>query len=88
MARQPVMAPVFAPLLDHLIACPADTVILSFDEIEALIGVPLPVAYRVEWNCWAHRQYVHVRLWRALGWRAHFDRRQRRVVFRRLAAER
>jgi hypothetical protein len=49
--------------------------------------VPLPLKYRVDSNTWTHAHYVHVQLWRALGWRAHFDRRQRRVVFRRIAVK-
>jgi hypothetical protein len=77
------MAPLFAPLLVFLIERPGDAVILTFEEIEGIIGQPLPLKYRVESDKWASRRYVHVRLWRALGWRAHFDRRQRRVVFRR-----
>lgn len=82
MARQPIMAPVFAPLLGFLVECPADAAILSFDEIEEIIGQPLPLKYRVESDKWANTPLVHVRLWQAMGWRAHFDRRQRRVVFR------
>lgn len=85
MTRTPIMAPVFAPLLAFLSGNSADAVIVSFDEIEAIIGVPLPLKYRVESNNWSSRRYVHVRLWRAMGWRAHFDRRHRRVVFRRVS---
>lgn len=87
MPRQPEMAPTFAPLLAFLIDCPANETALSFEEIETMIGVPLPVKYRVESDRWSQPRYVHVRLWRALGWRAHFDRRHRRVVFRRMANE-
>jgi hypothetical protein len=78
MARQPIKAPVFAPLLAFLIACPSDAVILSFAEIEALIGCPLSLGYRVDSNRWASTRYVHVQLWRSKGWRAHFSRRHRR----------
>jgi hypothetical protein len=81
------MAPVFAPLLAFLSACPADAIILSFEEIEAMIGHTLPLKYRLDSNKWASTRYVHVRQWQELGWRAHFDRRQRRVVFRRIAVE-
>ena len=77
------MAPVFSPLLVFLSDRSDDAVALSFDEIEGIIGVPLPVKYRVESDKWASARYAHVRLWQALGWRAHFDRRNRRVVFRR-----
>jgi hypothetical protein len=81
------MAPVFAPLLAFLSPCPADAIILSFEEIETMIGHTLPLRYRMDSNTWTHAHYVHVRLWRALGWRAHFDWRQRRVVFRPIAVE-
>ncbi len=72
----------YQPLVDHLIA-QTDTaeVMLTFDQIEAVIGDTLPVAMRIETAPWnrAHLGYVHA--WQAAGWIAALDRRNRRVVF-------
>jgi hypothetical protein len=61
MTRPPIMAPLFTPLLASLSSNSADAVILSFEGIEAIIGVPLPLKYRVESNNWSSSRYVHVR---------------------------
>ncbi len=74
----------YQPLVDHIAAqMDSDAVTLSFAEIEAIVGAPLPEAMRVETVSWngAHRAYV--RAWEAAGWTATLDRRNRCVHFTR-----
>ncbi len=74
----------YQPLADHLIAqTDAAETALTFDQIEAVIGAPLPVAMRIETGLWNGAHLAYVRAWQAAGWVATLDRRNRRVVFTR-----
>ncbi len=77
------MATKYQPLVDYIAAQTEDAVTLSFPEIEALVGAPLPETMQVDTWQWTNREVPYV--WRLgdLGWRAHLDRRNRRVVFTR-----
>ncbi len=73
----------YQPLVDYVAAQRADTVTLSFAEIEALIGAPLPETMQVDTWQWTNREFAYV--WRLgdLGWHARLDRRNRCVRFTR-----
>ena len=61
----------YQPLADYLAALPPETVslTLTFPEIEAILGEPLPAAAGiVAW--WRNSTGADVRPWRAAGWRA------------------
>lgn len=75
------------PLVDHIAAQHADIVTLSFPEIEALVGAPLPATMCVNAWRWTNRELAH--MWRLgnLGWFARLDRRNRCVHFTRAAEE-
>ena len=59
----------YQPLADYLAAQRADTVTLTFAEVEAILSVPLPVsAYSPTW--WTNSPSMdHARRWIAVGWR-------------------
>ena len=55
-------------LARHLAADPGDAVTLTFAEVEALLGAPLPrSAYARSW--WSAGQPSRARVWRGVGWR-------------------
>ncbi len=58
----------YAPLTAYLRAQSGERVTLTFVEIEAIIGAPLPLtARRVGW--WANvPRWSHARAWLAAGW--------------------
>jgi hypothetical protein len=84
MKRRHSFAALFPPLLASLSARARDEVVLTFDEIEALWGEPLPMRAKVNTHAWTASALPHVRVLHAAGWRAHLEYVQRRVVFRRL----
>jgi hypothetical protein len=60
----------YQPLTDYLAALPAATVTLTFPEIEAIIGTPLPMAARQR-SYWANsrRGQFAGPPWLRAGWR-------------------
>ncbi len=77
----------YRALVDHLAVRPECEITCTFAEIEAILGRSLPVSPYVDARYWHSEMYEHVRRWRALGWRATFDRRNRCVHFTRDAEE-
>src|ERR1700710_1534113 len=73
----------YQPLLDHLEAATGDAVALTYREVAALIGGPLPESAILGTSWWTSRRQAHVQAWRALGWRAHSEREHLRVRFTR-----
>ena len=72
---------VYQPLGDFLRNYPEDTVTLTFAEIEAVIGCPLPPsAYRSR-NWWHDEQErPHQRAWLDVGWEARSVRLRRQTI--------
>lgn len=62
-------------------------VTLTYAQIEALIGEPLPLGALINQGWWTTATMLHVRLWREHGWRAYPDSARRRVRFVRDAEE-
>ncbi len=77
----------YQPLLDFLAIQSERDVTLSFAAIEAIIGRPLSVSAMNMPTAWHQTAQIHVRQWQAMGWRAHYDRRNRCVHFARDAEE-
>jgi len=73
----------YQPLVDHVAAQAEATVTLSFAEIEAIVGSPLPTTMQVD--SWAWKSGGHAIQWRlnTHGWNARLDRRNRCVIFTR-----
>ncbi len=78
---------IYQPLLDFLAAQTDRDVTLSFSEIEAIIGWPLSASACAMPTFWNAMMNLHVRRWRKMGWRAHYDRRNQCVHFARDAEE-
>jgi len=77
----------YQPLFDLLTAATGDEMTLTYKEVAALIGGPLPVTAVLQTYWWRGKPYDHVQTWRALGWRAHASAANRRVRFTRDAEE-
>ena len=77
----------YQPLLDFLAAQTGRDVTLSFAAIGAIIGAPLSVSAMSMPTAWHRTAEMHVRRWRAMGWRARYDRRNQCVHFARDAEE-
>jgi hypothetical protein len=74
----------YQPLVDHLAHCCSDTVTLTFEQIEGILGRELPVSART-YRRWWGRGKSHARAWTDLGWRARpVDIPARRVTFSRV----
>ncbi len=73
----------YQPLIDLLATSDGNEVVLTFKEIAAIIGGPLPESAIFYPAWWTYGRYAHVQLWRAVGWHAHADRHNLRVVFAR-----
>jgi len=73
----------YQPLVDLLAASDDDEVVLTFSEIGAIIGRPLSVSALIDADMWHKTRQPQVRRWRAIGWRARFDRRNTCVHFTR-----
>ncbi len=73
----------YRALADHLAACPAKELTLTFPETEAILGTPLSASARSSRSWWIDARLAHARLWRALGWRARLDVRHSCVHFTR-----
>ncbi len=77
----------YQPLLDLLAEATGDEVTLTYKEIAALIGDPLPEQAILTSYWWIRNDGTPVALWRAMGWRAGPDRSNLRVIFTRDAEE-
>ncbi len=75
------MATKYQPLVDHVAAQGETMVTLSFAEIEAIVGGPLPLIMQLDTSAWNNVDQALVWRLQDLGWRARLDRRNRRVVF-------
>jgi hypothetical protein len=73
----------YQPLVEYLAIQSEREVTLSFVEIEAIIGMPLSVSASGMPGVWHDTRNLHVRRWRAMGWRARYDRRNQCVHFAR-----
>ncbi len=73
----------YQPLVDHLAASTEAEMIVTFAAIKRLIGGTLPETALRTAAWWTNPAHRHVRLWRAVGWRAHVDWRNSRVRFTR-----
>jgi hypothetical protein len=71
----------FTPLIDFLADQPAETVTLSFTEIEALIGRPLCLSATQSPASWVDASARRVRDLQAIGWRAHLNLKAHSVTF-------
>ncbi len=78
---------ILQPLIDYLADCPATAVTLTFREIAALIGRPLPERAILQPSWWRDRANRPVQCWQATGWEARADRDRLRVVFTRIGRE-
>ncbi len=77
----------YQPLVDYIATQHADTVTLSFGEIEVIVGSPLPESMQTDAWLWRGPEYAYVWRLEARGWRAQLDRRNRCVHFARDAEE-
>jgi hypothetical protein len=74
----------YMPLVAYLIAHEADSVTLTFTQIEELIGRPLSLTAQVSSAFWTATHGLRfLRDLHALGWRARLDVKERAVEFRR-----
>ncbi len=73
----------YRTLVDHLAIRPERAITYTLAEIEVVLGLPLPRAAYTGHFWWTDAGLAHVRLWRALGWRARLDRRNACVHFTR-----
>jgi hypothetical protein len=60
--------PVGEPLVNFLQACPDARVTLTFEEVEQILGQPLPMSAR-KYSSWWRAPSWHVRRWQELDWR-------------------
>jgi hypothetical protein len=86
--REIVAMSKYQPLSEHLSAAAADEWRPSFQELEQILGFPLPKAARTSRSWWANdADKSHSRAWAAHGWEVgDVDHAAERVVFRRGAA--
>jgi hypothetical protein len=73
----------YQPLVDYLAARSEAEIILTFEQIESILGIALNDGAHVNAYFWARPQLLYVQRWRALGWRARLVRPDRRVIFTR-----
>ena len=73
----------YAPLIALLAATEADAISLTLSEIESVIGCRLSVTAQVTLHVWHGTRHRYVRDWQAMGWKARFSQRERRVTWRR-----
>jgi len=78
----------YRALAEYLAIRPEHEITCTVAEIEAILGMPLPPTAFTNHAWWTDAGLAHVRLWRALGWRASLDRRNQCVHFARDAEER
>lgn len=71
----------YRPLVAYLETQDGCVVDCSFAKIEEIIGFLLPRTAHTVAGFWTDRQRPHVRAWTEMGWRAHLDFPNRRVIF-------
>ena len=81
----------YDPLRDYLLRCEGDEVVLTFAQIEGILGRRLP-ASAGKYDAWwanvgddASTQHSHARSWHAAGYKARAHRTEGKVVFYRVA---
>jgi hypothetical protein len=72
--------PVGEPLVNFLQACPDAQVTLTFEEVEQILGHPLPSSAR-RYSPWWQGVSWHTRRWQKLGWRVSVSYAYRTVTF-------
>ncbi len=77
----------YQPLIDFLAMCEQAEVVLTFKEIAAMIGGPLPESAIITSSWWTNKTTSHVAAWHAHGWQARRDWDHLRVTFTRDAEE-
>jgi hypothetical protein len=88
MAPPVPLTQLLAPVVAHVVHHDGDALTLSFAEIEDLIGAPVPLRAKVWPDAWQSLYLPTGHALKAAGGRATLDYRQRRVIFRRIAAAR
>jgi hypothetical protein len=78
---------VYTPLIAHLTASTGDRLVLTIDEIEAILGATLPRTAREKYGFWRGAAYRHVADMERAGWEATLHRPAQAVEFRRIAGE-
>ena len=77
----------YDPLIEHLSNYRGESLILTFVEVDGLLGEPLPAAARDHQAWWANTTndptHTWANRWTAAGWLARVDLLGKRVVFRR-----
>ena len=77
----------YDPLKNYLIQCGSEEVALSFADVEAILGSPLPSSARNYDAWWANpgdsllTQHSHARAWQAAGYKAQVNRTNQTVRF-------
>ncbi len=64
--------PDYSKIATYLAAHPGDRVTLTFDQVETMLGEPLPLAARVLTSWWGGAssiRYQQGQTWQAVGWR-------------------
>jgi hypothetical protein len=77
----------YQPLVDYLTSRTVDEVILTYPELEAIIGGELPTAAYGQDTYWSGGQGAAARALRTVGWRGRIDRRNACVRFTRHAGK-
>lgn len=62
----------YVPLNEHLYSMAAESVLLTFSQIEEILGTPLPQSARKHAAWWANNPtgHSHCRAWFDAGWRS------------------
>ena len=62
----------YVPLNEHLYSMAAESVLLTFSQIEEILGAPLPQSARKHAAWWANNPtgHSHCRAWFDAGWRS------------------
>ena len=86
--RSPLRTNAYQPIADFLSTQDEDVVCLTYAQIEALIGSPLPDSAYTSASHWRTKSVTVARIWTASGWEVvQVDRRGHAVVFQRLRQE-
>lgn len=73
----------YRAIADYLVRQAVPSVLLTYEEIEAMVGERLPLGAVLSTTWWTNGSLLHVRMWREHGWRAAAYREHRRVRFTR-----
>jgi hypothetical protein len=73
----------YQALVDFLSHHAGESVVMTYAEIEAIIGASLPLSARLAPTWWTTASQMHVRILREHGWQARLEQRDRRVRFTR-----